>query len=182
MPVTKSQIIPMIEDSFKKGTRAGQDISGTDIAFSQYTYASIYKTKSIPSKTCTPKQLWQRSLYRDADCLLRCMTPAQRSKWKQFYDDHPELWKAQSKKASPASSEARKLLSKDLSQRSLFFKMALKFNLEPFLSEYLKAKWHITSITKNDDGWTVEAKIIPKDITPEQATDYLDNRLIKIRW
>lgn len=182
MPIAKSQIIPMIEDAFAKETTPGRDLSGTSLAFSPQRDMLVLRTKASPAKKCTPKQLWQRSMYRDADCFWRCITPAQRAKWTEFYNDHENEWKGMAGAPKKAATAKPKLKTKDLSQRSLFFKRALRFNLEPFLSKYLCAAWHVTSITKENGTWKIEAKII--STAEQEPTDYLDEqqRLIRVRW
>jgi len=182
MVKAKSYIMTLAEDSLALETRPGVDISGTDLNVSPQNQMLVLRTKPEPSKTLTEKQQWQRSLYCDADAFYRNMNMAQMNAWKQFYQDMLSQGKIPQARGKPRKDAREYLKTTTMSQRQYFFYKALKFDLEPFLSEYFKSRWHVTSAMVTEQSIDVEARIVS---TAElEPVDYLDEqgRLIRIRW
>jgi len=182
MVKAKSYLMTLAEDSLALETRPGVDLSGIDLNASPQNQMLVLRTKPTPSKTLTEKQQWQRSLYCDADAFYRSMNMAQMSLWKQFYQDMLEQGKIPQARGKPRKDARSYLKTTTMNQRQYFFYRALKFNLEPFLSQYFKAKWHVASAIVTEQTIDVEARIVS---TAElEPTNYLDEqgRLIRIRW
>jgi len=182
MVKAKSYLMTLAEDSLALETRPGVAISGTDLNVSPQNQMLVLRTKPAPSKTLTEKQQWQRSLYCDADAFYRNMNMAQMNAWKQFYQEMLSQGKIPQARGKPRKDARSYLKSTIMSQRQYFFYRALKFNLEPFLSQYFKAKWHVASMMVTEQTITVEAKIL--STASLEPIDYLDEqgRLIRIRW
>jgi len=100
------------------------------------------------------------------------MSQPQRRRWTEFYSDHPELWANQKSAKTSAARTTVQAESKNLSERALFMRMALNFNLLEFLEDYLKAKWALTSYSKEGGRIKVTARVVlsASDLT----VDYMD--------
>jgi len=168
VPVVKSHILNEEAGTLNVQVKSGADLGGSTATFSKTKAGMVYKSRSRPTDAKSAKQLWQRQLYKDADCLWKSMTAGQRALWYSFNMRHP-AWQAGS-----ASEEGKPTLwtkqhvSKRLSARQNFMKRALLFNIEPFLSEYLNAMISIYDLSWQDDRLTATVKLekIPEGTAP----------------
>jgi len=172
MGKVKSLIEPEIYGKLAKQTQPGISLTGTSLTISPQSGLTVLKTATPPTDRSTPAQTWQRELYKDADCFWRSMSQAQRRRWTEFYSDHPELWANQKSAKTSAARTTVQAESKNLSERALFMRMALNFNLLEFLEDYLKAKWALTSYSKEGGRIKVTARVVlsASDLT----VDYMD--------
>ena len=182
MVKAKSYLMTLAEDSLALETRPGVDLSGIDLNASPQNQMLVLRTKPTPSKTLTEKQQWQRSLYCDTDAFYRSMNMAQMNAWKQFYQDMLEQGKIPQARGKPRKDARSYIKTTTMNQRQYFFYKALQFNLEPFLSQYFKARWHVADLKITEQTIDLEARIVSTETL--EPVDYLDEqgRLLRIRW
>jgi len=172
----------LAEDSLALETRPGVDLSGIDLNASPQNQMLVLRTKPAPSKTLTEKQQWQRSLYCDADAFYRSMNLSQMSLWSKFYQEMQKEGKIPQARGKPRKDARKYIKTTTMNQRQYFFYKALRFNLEPFLSKYFKARWHVASMMVTEQTIDLTARIV--STATLEPIDYLDEqgRLIRIRW
>jgi len=172
MGKARSLIEPELYGKFAKQTQPGISLSGTSLMMSPQSRLTVLKTATPPTNRSTPAQQWQRELYKDGDCFWRSMSQAQRREWTKFYGDHPKLWVNQKSGRTSAARTTVQRESKNLSERALFMRMALIFNLSEFLQDYLKAKWALTSYSKEGGRIKFTARVVSS--ADNQMVDYMD--------
>lgn len=87
------------------------------------------------------------------------MTAGQRTLWSAFNLRHPEKQAAAASDAGVITLWEKQHVSKLLSARQKFMKMALLFNLEPFLSTSLKSEMEIYDLSWEADHLTATVKL-----------------------
>lgn len=172
MGKAKSIIETELYGKLAKQVQPGISLTGTSLMMSPQSGLTVLKTATPPTDRSTPAQTWRRELYKDADCFWRSMSQAQRREWTKFYSDHPELWVNQKSANTSAARTTVQKESKNLSERALFMRMALNFDLTEFLQDYLKAKWALTSYEKEGGRIKFTARVVSSADT--LTTDHMD--------
>jgi len=173
MARAKSKILAEAQGGFDPQIQPGADIGGMSATLSKTQAGIVMRARSKPTDRKSIAQLWQRDLYRDADCLWKNMTPGHRLLWSQFARDYPEQQNQAPSNEGKPTLWVQQHEVKPLSERQNFMRKALKFNLEPFFSEYCQSTISIFDLTWQEDRVTAIMKLT-KISEEEMPSAYLD--------
>lgn len=181
MGKAKSLLTPTTYGKLGTVEDPGQDLGGISLQITPQNNDTVLRTSTNPTNPRTEAQQWQRGLYADADCFWRCLSQAQRLAWRRYYRDHPNEWINQKSTKRAAALTTVKKERKDLSERGLFMRRALQFDLRQFLEKYLSARWVLTSWSR--EGGTIRFTAQVVSLQDPLGVDYINNyaRLIRIR-
>ncbi|MBT0160792.1 hypothetical protein G4O51_12500 [Candidatus Bathyarchaeota archaeon A05DMB-2] len=157
--VKRNVIIAEMQDGFSLMTTPQAPRDGTSMMAKQYAGTTVLCTKPSTNDKNTPAQQWQRKFYCDADYLLNNMSPAQKAKWLEYYNQALQSGLTISTAKNSRNTRLNLYATKDISDRAYWFKLALKRKLSEFFTERWSSKWTIESIDFTAEGYRVVARI-----------------------
>lgn len=160
MAKVKSKILTEVNGVFGIKIQSQVDMGTMSATLSKTQAGTVWKARSVPTDAQAVAQLWQRDLYRDADCLWKNMTPGHRLLWSQFARDYPEQQNQAPSAEGKPTLWVQQHEVKPLSERQNFMRKALKFNLEPFFSEYCQTVMQLYDVEWQDNRVTAVMKLV----------------------